>query len=137
VLLDMADVTTKYANLRKALRKEDFDRALKLANECTSDRYRRSMFVRRTRVRSLLAPYTPPTSPVTQVVDEEDNDLDKTKCVCYIHLAEYDEAIKIAKELGLTFEHAYCCYRLNQVEGGRGRPRATLKSAHHHDAANR
>jgi len=132
----MADVTTKYANLRKALRKEDFDRALKLANERTSDRHRRSMSVWRTRVRCLLTP--PPTSPVTQVVDEEDNDLDKTKCVCYIHLAEYDKAIKIAKELGLTFEHAYCCYRLNQVEGGCGEvARATPKSAHHHDAANR
>ena len=55
---------------------------------------------------------------MTQLVDEEDDDLDKTKCVCYIHLAEYDKAITIAKKLDLTFEHAYCCYRLNQVAGG-------------------
>ena len=39
----MADETTKYANLRKALRKEDFERALKLANERTFDRPRRSL----------------------------------------------------------------------------------------------
>ena len=51
---------------------------------------------------------------MARIVEEPDEDLDKCKCVCLIQLGEYDKAMQLAKGK-YTFEHAYCCYRLNQV----------------------